>query len=818
MKNLNKKCLTVFMILVLSIGMSLILVPTVVSADINTVVKYFYACPNPYSIFEPVKIRFEIYPNPPSGYLYNGITLTLIKPDGTSEIFGPFSTNSFGKFWLVYTPTMIGTYTLTVSYPGEILGTDYYTPCDAGPIHLVCGTEPTGWSTIEVVSTESTDDSNVPSLAVGSDGTVHIAWQDWSDYGAAGTDSDIFYKKYVVGSGWTTTEVVSTESTEGCGSSSLAVDSDGVVHIAWTDGTDYDGSGSDGDIFYKRWSSDTGWSATEVVSTESTSSSHSPSLAVSSDGTVHIAWEDWTDYDGSGADSDIFYKKYVPGSGWTTTTVVSTATTSYSYNPSLDVGSDGTVHIAWEEPTDYGGSGADQDIFYKKLTVVGWTTTEVVSTESTSFSTAPCLAVGSDGTVHIAWEDMTDYGGCGSDVDVFYKKYVPGSGWTVTEVVSTESTSNCYAPSLAVGPDETAHVTWYDSTDYAGSGNDYDIFYKKYVVGVGWTTTEVVSTVCTGNSYAPSLAVGSDGTVHMAWNDHTDYSGAGTDDDIFYKKKLGAKYYLVVKGLDNRIYYRAGFTDIWQDWKVVPTGCTCDTPAAAVYDEKLFMVVRGMDCSSLFFGWVNLDDDSFSGWNWISGSTSSAPTLTCYSIADDLVLVVRGMDNRIYYRIYDCVLDEWDDWIVIPRGTTCDRPAATVVGDYLHLVVRGMTGHGLYYKTFQVTAPDLLGWDDMSGDTPSTPTLAHTMCGFYLVVRGMEDTIYYNAWSGGWDGWTQIPGAITRAREYGPAATISENKLHLVVISTNTNLYHSNLDLETDVWDDWDYISGITQSAPTLTN
>jgi hypothetical protein len=815
MKNLNKKCLTFFMILVLSIGMSLILVPTVVSADIVTVVKYFYACPNPYSLFEPVEIRLEIYPNPPSGYLYSGISLTLIKPDGTSEIFGPFSTDSFGKFWLVYTPAMIGTYTLTVSYPGEILGTDYYAPCDAGPIHLVCGTESAGWSTIELVSTESIDNSAYPSLAVSSDGTVHIAWSDNTNYGGSGVDSDIFYKKYVPGSGWTVTEVVSTESTEGCGSSSLAVGSDGAVHIAWTDGTDYDGSGSDGDIFYKRWSSDTGWSATEVVSSESTSSSHSPSLAVSSDGTVHIAWEDWTDYGGSGTDSDIFYKKYVPGSGWTTTTVVSTATTSYSYNPSLAVSSDGTVHIAWEEPTDYGGSGGDSDIFYKKLTIVGWTTTEVVSTESTSDSYNPSLGVGSDGTIHIAWEDMTDYGGSGPRPDIFYKKCVPGSGWTVTEVVSIESTSYCYAPSLAVGYDGTVHIAWLDlpSLSY-----DSDILYKKRLPTIGWTMPEVVSTESTGYCYDPSLDVGSDGTVHIAWDDHTDYSDTGTDSDIFYKKKLGSKYYLVVKGLDNRIYYRAGFNDVWQDWKVVPTGCTCDTPAAAVYDEKLYMVVRSMDGSSLFFGWVNLVDDSFSGWNWISGSTSSAPMLTCYSIADDLVLVVRGMDNRIYYRIYDCVLDEWDDWIVIPRGHTCDRPAASVVGDYLHLVVRGMTGHGLYYKTFQVTTPDFLGWDDMSGDTPSTPTLAQTMCGFYLVVRGMDDTIYYNAWSDGWNGWTQIPEALTRAREYGPAVAISENKLHLVVISTNTNLYHSNLDLETDVWDDWDYISGITQSAPPLTS
>lgn len=57
---------------------------------------------------------------------------------------------------------------------------------------------------------------------------------------------------------------------------------------------------------------DAGWKTTEVVSTESTSDSYIPSLAVGSDGTVHITWNDVTDYDGSGIDLDIFYKRFVP--------------------------------------------------------------------------------------------------------------------------------------------------------------------------------------------------------------------------------------------------------------------------------------------------------------------------------------------------------------------------------------------------------------------------------------------------------------------------------------------------------------------------
>ena len=42
--------------------------------------------------------------------------------------------------------------------------------------------------------------------------------------------------------------------------------------------------------------SDYDWSITEVVSTESHSNSRFPSLDVESDGTIHIAWYDYTNY------------------------------------------------------------------------------------------------------------------------------------------------------------------------------------------------------------------------------------------------------------------------------------------------------------------------------------------------------------------------------------------------------------------------------------------------------------------------------------------------------------------------------------------
>ena len=155
-----------------------------------------------------------------------------------------------------------------------------------------------------------------------------------------------------------------------------------------------------------------------MVSTESTGDSYYPTLAVDGSGNVHIAWRD----------VDIFYKHWnATTAAWDTTTVVSTESNGASYEPTIAVDGSGNVHIAWSEYTNYGDSGTDWDIFYKhwNATTAAWNTTTVVSTESTGASNYPTIAVDGSGNVHIAWRDVTDYGGSGAaDWDIFYKKFI----------------------------------------------------------------------------------------------------------------------------------------------------------------------------------------------------------------------------------------------------------------------------------------------------------------------------------------------------------------------------------------------------------
>jgi hypothetical protein len=180
---------------------------------------------------------------------------------------------------------------------------------------------------------------------------------------------------------------------------------------------------------------------------------------------------------------------------------------------------------------------------------------------------------------------------------------------------------------------------------------------------------------------------------------------------------------LVVRGEDDSIWYRIynSTSASWNDWNSLPTGTTIDSPAAAVVSNTLYVVVRGMDGASLWFSSVNLTSSSFSGWTQLSGSTPSAPTLTSNGTA--LALFVQGEDNGIWYCVYTIATQTWTSWSELPSGTTPDSPAASLVGNELYVVVGGMDGASLWFSSVNLTSSSFSGWTQLSGSTPSKPTL-----------------------------------------------------------------------------------------------
>jgi PQQ-like domain len=79
------------------------------------------AVPNPTGVGEEVLLRFGILEQTPNVvYGYPGLTITVVKPSGTTETLGPYTTDSTGGTGVLYTPTEVGTYNLTTNFPAQV--------------------------------------------------------------------------------------------------------------------------------------------------------------------------------------------------------------------------------------------------------------------------------------------------------------------------------------------------------------------------------------------------------------------------------------------------------------------------------------------------------------------------------------------------------------------------------------------------------------------------------------------------------------------------------------------------------------------------
>ena len=381
------------------------------------------------------------------------------------------------------------------------------------------------WKSYDLVSAESAPNSWYPSIAMNNFGDIFVTWGE--DY------YDIHINIWnATTEQWAIPDVISPGSTDYSFRPDIGIDSSNNVHVVWYDYTDnYYGSGTDTDIFYRCWNYTLNeWKDIEVVSTESTDSSGWPSLDIDGSGNVHVVWDDETNYGGSGSYDSVFYKIKNATTGlWTTTEVVSALGSYDSWCPIIAVDELGNAYVTWEQWT-----GTGNTILYRSRNIITNSWSSIFAIVGTSGSSDnPTIAVDNDLNVYLAWEEWIS-----SDRDIYYRiRNATTSAWTTSEVISTESTSYSSNPTIAVDNSKNIHVIWDDETNL-GSGSDKDIFYKLYnATSKTWMTTEVVSMESPSNSIEPDIILDNNGDPHVVWSDHSNIYGAGSGVDVFYLKK-----------------------------------------------------------------------------------------------------------------------------------------------------------------------------------------------------------------------------------------------------------------------------------------
>jgi hypothetical protein len=331
------------------------------------------------------------------------------------------------------------------------------------------------WSDQEVVSYGLR--IKEPAIAVGADGTVHVArFETGWEY-----PSGMVCNRRVAGT-WTADEPLST-TLDAMDSPCVTIDIAGYVHVGWASGSLHSYC-----VRERRWNG-WGWSAPSLM----VNPSSYPTLASGPGGHVQMFA---SAYDG------IALFRW-DGVSWTDMGLISNPAASPSKKSAV-VEQYGEMHVAWEDAR-YG----DTEVFYMEWDGTQWNP-EVRLTESAGESGDPVIAIGSSGEPCVAWSDARD----GSSQHRVYARCLVGGTWLPEVPLSTADAHAVY-PAIAVDVFGRVNVAW---TEFSWFNPPYYVrIVLRTLVDGTWSDQETVSEVPMLDVVGMSLCGGPDGKLHVVW-------------------------------------------------------------------------------------------------------------------------------------------------------------------------------------------------------------------------------------------------------------------------------------------------------------
>jgi hypothetical protein len=276
---------------------------------------------------------------------------------------------------------------------------------------------------IQVSPYDSLNAAVGPTVAAGDSSRVWIVYQR-SDNGSGNTE--LFYAQYNAATRVMGPEVRLTNDAGFSGSPSVAATRDGAVHVVWTDNRVV----TRNQIWYKRFVPGSGWTADQQIVVSSASAS-APSLTATRSGHLHMVWVDNRD-----GNNEIYYKEYFPGTGWDPADVRVTLDGSSQTQPQVDADPMDNAYVVW---TDQRNGSSNPDIYYaeRKAGVWGAETPLVYATTDPTNSVQRFPGITHDGKaeLYVTWSDERLPASIGKNKDVYYKV---GTG-IVTAVEATGS-------------------------------------------------------------------------------------------------------------------------------------------------------------------------------------------------------------------------------------------------------------------------------------------------------------------------------------------------------------------------------------------
>jgi len=347
----------------------------------------------------------------------------------------------------------------------------------------------------ESTQSTATERNNARLIVEDQNGILHVVYYDDGIYYSYSNDN---------GQNWLVSPIMITSVGR---NPSIALDSNNILHLVYKKGGTYAF-----DIVHRIYNGS--WSEEDVVHHDSGTTVSRPVISIDNENNLHCVWQ--RHGFSSTPNSEIWYKKYSSGSGWTGLENISNTYGASEY-PTLAIDNEKNIYTFWKDSGE--NIYNDKMVLFRKYTEgIGWDTnyTNVSNTTGNgSYATMdPCAITDSENNVHLVWKDSES-----GTREIYYKKCTNGNWDNLPTNLSNLSTASG-RPSICVDNSDNLFVIWEGKI----GGNYYDIVYKMFDKNNGnWSELYNISNTSQCDSRHPSCPIRKEDYLYTIWTEGDDF-------------------------------------------------------------------------------------------------------------------------------------------------------------------------------------------------------------------------------------------------------------------------------------------------------
>lgn len=267
-------------------------------------------------------------------------------------------------------------------------------------------------------------------------------------------------------------------------------------------------SASGNEIWSSRYTPGVGWTAAKRIDNTYARGKTSLDLVVDALGNAVAIWSQ-----GQTLQWGLWAIRYTPEGGWGDEERIDTIDSLNFKKPSAAGDPDGNVIVVWSDENESRSS----DMWSNRYTPAdGWGVPAPIETRDDSSAFAPAVAMDANGNAVAVWQQVF-----GTRHDVFANRYTRTGGWGVAQPIEDDLTSSDFGPRVALDHAGNAVAVWQRHQNYF-FGDDRDIWWNHYTVGMGWGTAERIDDNERRRSGNPGVAIDPNGWALACWNQLND--------------------------------------------------------------------------------------------------------------------------------------------------------------------------------------------------------------------------------------------------------------------------------------------------------